>query len=202
MGAKHDIFRRRIPGRTSSELRTQPVPPSPRQTSKFDLFFRRKFRGRGRRVRRRGPHLQGQVERLEREGAVNDTRSSERSVILWSSAWCLSAECRITKGCGTEFHILNEILLINMAGKSYLNGRRLSIIDLLVLTSSDQLLFILKIAYTLFTKPATLIRRSTVQNLPSCSVSVLWKKPYLATWGVLRDFQRHWSHIRNTSFHL
>jgi hypothetical protein len=39
-------------------------------------------------------------------------------------------------------------------------------VDLLVLTSIDQLLFTLKISFTLFKQQATLIRRSTVLCLP------------------------------------
>ncbi len=52
------------------------------------------------------------------------------------------------------------------AGKAYWRGR-LSTVDLLVLTSLDQLLFILKILFTYVTKQAaTLMRRSTVLSLP------------------------------------
>jgi len=43
---------------------------------------------------------------------------------------------------------------------------RLSTVDLLALTSLDQLLFILKILFTFFTKQATLMRRSIVLNIP------------------------------------
>jgi len=39
---------------------------------------------------------------------------------------------------------------------------RFSTMDLLVLTSFDRLLFILKILFTFFTKQVTLLRRSTV----------------------------------------
>ncbi len=49
--------------------------------------------------------------------------------------------------------------------KSYWRGR-LDTVDLLVLTSLKQVLFILKILFTLFKKQATLIRRSTVLSLP------------------------------------
>jgi len=49
--------------------------------------------------------------------------------------------------------------------KSYRRGK-LSTVDLLVLTSLVQLLFILKIFFTFFTKQVTLMRRSTVQSLP------------------------------------
>jgi hypothetical protein len=49
--------------------------------------------------------------------------------------------------------------------KFYWRGR-LSTIDLLILTSSDKFLFILKILLTSFTKQATLMRRSTVLSLP------------------------------------
>jgi hypothetical protein len=49
---------------------------------------------------------------------------------------------------------------------------RLSAVDLLVLTSSDQLIFIVKILLTYFTKQATLMRRSTVLSLnPQLEVS-------------------------------
>jgi len=43
---------------------------------------------------------------------------------------------------------------------------RLSTVDLLVLTSSDLLLLILKTFLTFFAKQATLMRRSTVLSLP------------------------------------
>jgi hypothetical protein len=43
---------------------------------------------------------------------------------------------------------------------------RVSTVDLLVLTSSDQLLLILKMYFSFFTKQPILIRRSTVLNLP------------------------------------
>ncbi len=43
---------------------------------------------------------------------------------------------------------------------------RLSTVDLLVLTSFDQLVFILKILVTFFTAQDTLIRRATVLTLP------------------------------------
>ncbi len=42
----------------------------------------------------------------------------------------------------------------------------LGTVDLLVLTSLVQLIFILKILFTYFTKQVTLMRRSTVLNLP------------------------------------
>jgi hypothetical protein len=51
------------------------------------------------------------------------------------------------------------------AGKSYWR-RGLNTTDLLVLTSLDQLLFILKILFMYLTKQATLSRRSTVLSLP------------------------------------
>jgi hypothetical protein len=51
------------------------------------------------------------------------------------------------------------------AGKPYWSGR-LSIVDLLVLTSLDQQLFTLKILFTFVTKQAKLMRRSTVLSLP------------------------------------
>jgi len=50
--------------------------------------------------------------------------------------------------------------------KSYWGGR-LSAVDLLVLTSLDQLIFILKILFSFLTKQATLMRRSTVLILPT-----------------------------------
>ncbi len=50
-------------------------------------------------------------------------------------------------------------------GKSYIGGR-LSTIDLLVLTSLDQLGFILKILFSFLTKQATLMRSLSVLSLP------------------------------------
>jgi hypothetical protein len=48
---------------------------------------------------------------------------------------------------------------------------RLCTVHLLVLTTLDQLLFILKALFTSFTKQATLMRRSTVLSLPLQLVS-------------------------------
>ncbi len=45
-------------------------------------------------------------------------------------------------------------------------GGSLGTVDLLVLTSLDHLILILKILFSFFTKQATLIRRSTVLGLP------------------------------------
>ena len=50
-------------------------------------------------------------------------------------------------------------------GKSNWRGR-LSTVDLLVLTSLDQLLLTLKVLFTFFTKQPTIMRRSTVLKLP------------------------------------
>jgi hypothetical protein len=44
-------------------------------------------------------------------------------------------------------------------------GKRLGTVDLLVLTSLDQLVFILKM-FSFVTKQATLMRRSTVLSIP------------------------------------
>jgi len=49
---------------------------------------------------------------------------------------------------------------------SYIRGR-FSTVDLLVLTSLDQLLLIMKILSTYFTKQVILMRRSIVLSLPS-----------------------------------
>ncbi len=59
---------------------------------------------------------------------------------------------------------MEEYNLQVKAGKSHWRGR-LSTVDLLVLTSSNQLLLILKLLFTFFTKDATLMRRSTVLSL-------------------------------------
>ncbi len=53
-----------------------------------------------------------------------------------------------------------------MLSKEALLKGRLITVDLLIRTSLDQLLLILKISFTLFTKHATLIRRSTVLRHP------------------------------------
>ncbi len=50
------------------------------------------------------------------------------------------------------------------AGKSYWGGR-VSSVDLLELSSLDELIFILKIIFSFVTKHATLMRRSTVHSL-------------------------------------
>ncbi len=49
---------------------------------------------------------------------------------------------------------------------SLTEGDGLSTIDLLSLTSLDQLLYKLKVLLTISTKQGTLMRRSTVQSLP------------------------------------
>jgi hypothetical protein len=54
---------------------------------------------------------------------------------------------------------------LGTSGKTNWRGR-LSTVNLLVLSGLDQLLFILIILLTLFTKQATIIRRSTVLSLP------------------------------------
>ena len=56
-------------------------------------------------------------------------------------------------------------LLIPFPGKSYWRGR-LSTVGLLVLTSLDEFLFVLKISFTFLAKQAGLMRRSTVLSLP------------------------------------
>ncbi len=55
--------------------------------------------------------------------------------------------------------------LLSLSKEVLLKGR-LSMVDLLVLSSLDQLLFIMKILFRCFTKQATLLRRSTVPSLP------------------------------------
>jgi len=52
-----------------------------------------------------------------------------------------------------------------LSGKSY-RVERLSTIDLLVLTSFDQLLLIMQTLFTFFTAQVTLMMRSTVLSLP------------------------------------
>jgi len=60
----------------------------------------------------------------------------------------------------------------SLAGKPKWRGR-LSTVDLLVITSLDQLLFKLKILPTFFTKQSILIRRSTVLSLPPLLASLV-----------------------------
>ncbi len=49
---------------------------------------------------------------------------------------------------------------------TFTEGESSGTADFLVLTSSDQLLFIVKILLTFVAKQATLMRRSTVRSLP------------------------------------
>jgi len=77
----------------------------------------------------------------------------------WNVISPLNSRCTIDKDWRCR-----EIQSIN-AGKYYWSGR-LSTVDLLIQTSLDQLLFILKILFTFFTKQSTLMRRSTVLSLP------------------------------------
>ncbi len=67
----------------------------------------------------------------------------------------------------TLFHVISQSVPYQwpVPGKSYWGGR-LSTVDLLVLTSLDQLIFIYKISFSFFIKQATLMRRSTVLILP------------------------------------
>jgi hypothetical protein len=71
--------------------------------------------------------------------------------------WCLLAWISLL--CSSS---VTNICLI--AGKCYWRGR-LSTVDLLVLTSLDQLSFISKILTNFFTKQATLIRKPVVLSL-------------------------------------
>jgi hypothetical protein len=77
------------------------------------------------------------------------------------------AECRYDEYCGAYYARTSSIV---NPGNHYRRGR-LSTFGLLVLTSFDQLIFILKILPTFVTKQATLMRRSTVLSLPpQCSL--------------------------------
>ncbi len=60
--------------------------------------------------------------------------------------------------------MLGEMQLVE-TGNPYRRGQ-ISTVDLLVLTSFDKLLYILKILFSYFTKQVTPIRRSTVLSLP------------------------------------
>ncbi len=60
---------------------------------------------------------------------------------------------------------VNSISKIFQTGNPYLRGR-ISTIDLLVPTSLEQLLFVIKILFTSFTRHGVLMRRSVVQTLP------------------------------------
>ena len=64
--------------------------------------------------------------------------------------------------------------LIDRAGNPYRRGS-LGTVDLLVLTQLDQLIFILKILFTSFTKQETLMRRTTLHKAFPL-VSVPWTK--------------------------
>jgi hypothetical protein len=61
---------------------------------------------------------------------------------------------------------LYYLIMYAFQGKSYWRGR-LSTVDLLLLTSLAQLLFVLKILFTFFKKQGTLKRRSTILSLPT-----------------------------------
>jgi hypothetical protein len=67
-------------------------------------------------------------------------------------------------GIAEKVNILNSDSSKDFAGKPY-RGQRFSTVDLLVLTSLDQLLFMLEILFAFVTKQAILIRRSTVLSL-------------------------------------
>jgi hypothetical protein len=80
-------------------------------------------------------------------------------VRTFSSSFNISS--KQSKSKMREMHLLENLYKI---GEVSLKGR-LSTVDLLVLTSSDQLLLILKILFTFITIQATLMWRSTVQSL-------------------------------------
>jgi hypothetical protein len=71
------------------------------------------------------------------------------------------------------------------AGKPYRRGR-LDTVDLLVLTSLDQVIFILKILFTCSTKQPTLIRRSTGLSFPLQLVFPGYNNTKV------KDICRHW----------
>jgi hypothetical protein len=76
------------------------------------------------------------------------------------------------------------VLLKHVTREVLLKGR-LSTVDLLVLTSLDQLLFILKILFAFLETLATLMRRSTVLNHPLQLVF-----PDVTLTAILRHFQK------------
>ena len=63
--------------------------------------------------------------------------------------------------------LLNQIqgAFVGVTKESLVKGR-ISTVDLLVLNSSDQLFFLLKLKFSFYTKQPTLMRRSTVLSLP------------------------------------
>ncbi len=80
-----------------------------------------------------------------------------------------------------------------LPGKPYWRGR-ISTIDLLVLTSLDQLLLILKILFIFFTKQASSMRRSTVLGPP-----LLWGFPVFTNVGQFW-VPDHWAISYNNIF--
>jgi len=90
-------------------------------------------------------------------------------------------------------------------GNPHRRGRP-STFDLLVLTNLRQLLFLLKILFTFFTKQATLIRRLVVLR-PCTSVSVPWRHLHRdCTFGEIRRqsgdsifMAKVWSHFNGTA---
>ncbi len=72
---------------------------------------------------------------------------------------------RIKTGADIDSDKNRHQFFLHRAGKFYQRGR-LCTIDLLVLTSLHQLLYMLKILIYLFTKHPTLMRRSTVLSPP------------------------------------
>jgi hypothetical protein len=97
---------------------------------------------------------------------------------------CHYAECRILFIVMLNIVMLSVVILSVVAHKptqcfinpihkvmlewsrEVLRGGEALTVDLLVLTSLDQLIFILKILFSFLTKQATLMRRSTVPSLP------------------------------------
>ncbi len=79
---------------------------------------------------------------------------------LWTFRWLLS-------NLNVQLNEKDERAPLFLKPRKSYWRRRLSTVDLHVLTSSDQLLFILKILFTSFTKQATLMWRSTVVTVLS-----------------------------------
>jgi hypothetical protein len=110
-----------------------------------------------------GRTLANQTAARSRRSPTASTAATTAGTTAAAAVKSVAALATATASTGIEiFQLCLCMNLQTRAGKSYWRGR-LSTIDPHLLTSLDQLLFMLKILIYLFTKQPALMRRSTVQ---------------------------------------
>jgi hypothetical protein len=119
------------------------------------------------------------------------TPSKKYKDLTWPSSLCLDHYQQAQ--CYKSFFLIEPW----KTRKSYWR-ERISTVDLLVLNSSDQLLFKLKLNFSFFTKQPFLMRRSTVPSLCFCKGSLLEKYPWLLGCGLFPRLS--WSVFKKDSY--